>query len=191
MSTTRYRSGNVTVSLDGGLDAFVRSMVSAAETETVRVLERAAEDVVVKARTEVYGPKGVTRRTGRLGDVQRVTTFDGVLSEVRVGVGFTDTRLDPKRRGRVPYFVRRAGPLSVVRKVVTQREWWAWKKAGKPVAIKLRGQAPWQIEVPNPKASDGKSVVVELIRKPVAAKVREVTPALAQAIATRSNKGGR
>ena len=128
------------------------------------------------------------KRTGKSGAIDRVTTLDSGRSEVRVSVGSTDTRQDSKGKGIVPYFVRRPGPLSTIRKVVTPEEWWAWKKAGKPVAPKLRGQPPWQIEVPNPEASDGKYLVVELIRKPVAARLREITPELGRAIAARATK---
>lgn len=178
------------MSLDAGWDAAVRQILSAAQTETIRVLERAGDEEAAKAEAAWYSAAGVTRRTGRSGYIERVTTFDASKGEVRVSIGSADKRLDPKQRKPTPLFVRRPGRFSTVRKVVSQGEWWAWKKAGKPVAIRLRGAAPWQIEMPNPKASDGKFLMVELVRKPVQARIPRLAPELAQAISVKAARGG-
>jgi hypothetical protein len=190
MPRSSFTRDGITVSLDDGWDAAVRQLLSAAQTETIRVLERAGDEEAAKAEAAWYSAAGVTRRTGRSGYIERVTTFDASKGEVRVSVGSADTRLDPQKRKPTPLFVRRPGRLSVVRRVVTQGEWWAWKKAGKPVAPRIRGAAPWQIEVPNPKASDGKFLIVELVRKPVQARIPRLAPELAQAISVKAAKGG-
>jgi hypothetical protein len=187
--TTRYTSGGVTVALDAGLDAFVRALVSASETETIRILEAAADGEAARAEAAWYGPEGVTKRTGKSGDIDRVTTFDVDRGEVRVSVGSTDARPDAKGKGVVPYYVRRPGPLSLVDRFVTQGEWWAWKKGEKPVGrAGTKGKTNWIIRESNPKASDGKYLVVELIRKPVAARLLEITPELGRAIAARATQ---
>jgi hypothetical protein len=189
MPVTRYTSGAVSVALDSGLEAFVRDLLSAGETETVRILEAAADAEAARAEAAWYGADGVTRRTGKSGKIDRVTTLDSARSEVRVSVGSTDTRQDSKGKGVVPYYVRRPGPLSLVDRYVTQGEWWAWKKGSKPVGkAGTTGKADWVIREPNPKASDGKYLVVELIRKPMTARLREITPELGRAIAARATK---
>jgi len=190
--SARYTNGNVTVGLDDGLEAFARSLLSAAETETVRVLEEAGDQELEKSEAAWYGPDGVTRRTGKSGDMTRVTLFDSARGEVRVSLGSSDARenSDPKKKGPVPYYVRRPGPLSLVDKVVTQGEWWKAKKAGLPVRMfGPKGDRKYIVEEPNPKASDGKSLIVELVRKPVNARLRDLAPELAQAIATKATGG--
>jgi hypothetical protein len=187
MSRSRYTSGNVTIELDGGLDKFVRGLLDAAEAETVRVLEAAGDEEAARAERDWYGSQGVTRRTGKSGDIVRTTTFGN--GEVRVSVGSTDTRIDPDKGKRVPYYVRRPGPLSVVDKKVTQGEWWAAKKAGHPVRMYgPKGKRTYIVEEPNPRASDGKYLVVELVRKPVNKRLKVLAGKVAQAIATRGTR---
>lgn len=184
--TTRYSDGGVTVTLDGGLEEWMRSLLSAAETETVRVIEDAADAEARKSEDAWYGPGGVTRRTGRSGEIKRVTIFSP--GEVRVSVGSTDQRIDSQKKKLTPLYVRRPGPLSLIDKYVTQGEWWAWKEARKPVGkAGSKGKSDWVIRVPNPKASDGKFLMVELVRKPVTAMIKAIAPDIAQAIATKAS----
>lgn len=182
--TTRYREGNVTVTLDDGLDRLVRSVLSAAQTETVRILEEAAEEERVRAEAAWYDPDtGVTRQTGRSGALQVVTTFGD--KEVRVSLQSSDTsRVGGKPRAAV---IRRPGPLSLVDQLVAQGEWWEHKNAGKPVGRKgTTGGTDWTIRVANPHASDGRNLLSELIRKPMRARVKALTPALGRAIARKA-----
>lgn len=189
---TVYRSGGVTVELGGELEAFVRKAVEAAEGETLRILEAAAEDEAARARAQWYAPgTGVNRETGRSGDVQVTTTISA--DEITVSVASTDTARIRDARGRSApraAVIHRPGRLSLVEKRVSQGDWWAWKKAGKPVGrIGTKGKADWIVLEPNPDASDGAYLVPELIRKPVRARIRIVTPELARAIADRAGEG--
>lgn len=159
--TTRFTDGNVTIALDDGLERLVRDLLSAAETETVRILEAAAEEVAAEARGKWYTM--VDKETGRSGDIQVVTTFDTGRGEVRVSVGSTDTRKAGSKP--LPVYVHKPGWLSVKPRAGTK---------GRP---------------PNPKANDGAFLLVELVRKPTLRKVKLITPELGRAIAARVNGG--
>jgi len=182
--TTRFREGNVTVTLDDGLDRLVRSVLTATQTETVRLLEASAGEQLVRAEADWYDPDtGVTRRTGRSGALEVVTTFSD--KEVRVSLQSTDTsRAGGKPRAAV---IRRPGPLSLIDQQVTQGEWWEHRNAGKPVGRKgTAGGTDWTIRVANPYASDGKNLLSELVRKPMQVRIRALTPALGRAIARKA-----
>jgi hypothetical protein len=181
--TTRYTDGNVTVTLDDGLEQFVRGLLSAAETEAVRVLEAAAAGVAQAAEGEWYGSKGVTKKTGRSGDIGVTTTFDSAKGEVRVSVGSRDTRTAGKSGKPLPVFVHRPNATSTILKDVGHDEWWKRYKAGRPV-----GPYPMAYEH-NPAANDGRFLLVELVRKPMQAKVKAIIPDLGAAIALKA--GGR
>lgn len=190
-SSLRFTDGSVSVTLDGGLERFVRKALDAAGGETVRILETAGAEVAAKSRADWYGDgTGVTRRTGKSGDVVTTTTVSD--KEVRVRVGTTDVA---KAK-----FVRRPMPLSTVAIPITSSEYYYAKKAGGAVAKTVfRARADkkgegvksdkWYRIVPNEKASDGKYLLQELIGKPARAKVKEITPALGRAIAARVKSG--
>jgi hypothetical protein len=186
MAITRYTEGGVTITLDGALEDLVRRALEAAGGETLRLMEAAAEEIAAKGRAEWYAPgSGVTKKTGKSGDIQVVTTASE--NEVRVSVGSTDTgKIGNKPRA---VLIHRRGRLSLEPKLVSRAEWWAWKKAGKPVGKAGTTGDSWTIHVPSDKASDGKFLVAELIRKPMRAKVKAITPELAKAIATKISGG--
>jgi len=186
MAITRYSDGNATVTLDGALEAFVRKALDAAAGETVRIMEAAAEEVAAKARADWYAPgTGVTKGTGQSGDIQVVTTVSD--TDVRVSVGSTDTTLISGKPRAV--LIHRRGRLSLDPKLVSRDEWWRWKKAGKPVGKPGSTGDDWTILVPSDIASDGKYLVAELVRKPMRAQIKVITPALAKALTTKIGGG--
>lgn len=189
MAETRYTDGSVTVVLDGALEELVRRALEAAGGETLRLVEAAAEEVASQARSQWYEKGvGVSRRTGKSGDIQVITTVSD--DEVRVGVGSTDTSM-VGRKPRV-VLIHRPGRLALVDKLVGQREYWKWKKANKPVGpMGTPGNADWIIKVPSDNASDGKQILPLLVVRPMKAKMKAITPELAKAIAAQATKGGR
>lgn len=185
-SSLRFTNGSVTVTLDAGMEAFVRKALDAAAGETVRILETAAEEVRAKSAADWYGSDGVVRRTGSSGDIQAGTTVSG--TEVRVRVGSPDLK---KAK-----FVHRPGPLSTAAVEITRREYEAEKKAGGTAAkLVFRAKSDKKDRgvvadrcyriVGSPAASDGKYLLQELVGKPMRKKVKEITPALGRAIAAR------
>lgn len=177
--STRYTEGGITVTLDGALKARVDEIVATVGGETVRQMQLEAQMVADKARADWYGPEGVTRQTGLSGDIVVTTTVSP--SEVRVGVGSSDTR---RAGGRfVAMFVRRPGRLALTPKQVTRGEWWAWKKAGKPVG---KGGTPdgadWTILEASDAASDGANLMTLFVRRPMTARMRKLPDALREAI---------
>lgn len=187
----RFTDGAVTVTLDGALEQFVRAAVDAAAGETVRVMERAANEVATEAKADWYDPsKGVTKRTGASGALEVITTVSE--REVRVSLGSLDLA---KAK-----FVHRPGPLSTVAVEITADEYAKAKRLGgigaRLVFHAKKAEPTQKVEAgkyyrkaANPLAADGKYLVVELVRKPMIAKVRAITPELGRAIAARA--GGR
>ena len=183
--TTRYTDGEVTVTLDDGLNRLVRSVLSAAETEIVRVLETGAEEVAQEARASWYSTTGVTRKTGASGDIQVVTTFDSAKGEVKVSVGSTDKRQAGKSGTVVPVFVHRPTATSVVDTEVSSREFYATPK---PLRFFDEKTKRFFVQKSNPKASDVKQLLPVLVRAPMQAKVKSLLPELGEAIAAKARR---
>lgn len=192
MGVTRYSDGNVTVTLDGGLEELVRRAIDAAGGETVRIITKAAEDLAEDARRSWYAPgSGVTRDTGKSGDIQVITTVTS--DELRISVGSTDiTQTKAKGGGTKPraVLIHRPGRLALTPKLVSQGDWWAWKKSGKPVGKPgTKGHDDWTIEEIAERTGDGKFLLTELVRNPMRVKIRLLTGELGAAIAARINRG--
>lgn len=185
MSTIRYTDGSVTVELDGALEDLVRQALDAAAGETVRVLEAAAEEVATQARADWYDPAngGVTRRTGKSGDIEVVTTVSP--DEVTVSVGSTDLQK--------AIYVHRPGRLSTVPVEITRDDYYERKRKGGPSASTVfhakRSDKNAGVEAgkfyrldPSPLASDGKFLLTEMVRRPMRVKAQALGPELAAAI---------
>lgn len=199
--TTRYTSGGVTVTLSGELEEFVRRAVDQAAGATVRVMEAAAEEVATDARSWWYATgTGVTRRTGRSGDVEVVTTVSD--EEVRVTVASTDTTTVRDARGRSApraAVIARPGVFSTLAVEIARTEYKRQKARGKPqsdLVFHARRSKPsvgvesgkyYRLDH-NPDASDGRYLVPELIQKPMRVKVKVITPELGRAIAARMGR---
>lgn len=194
MAVTRIKEGRVTVTLSDGLERFVRRALDAATNGAVEALEAALEPVAEKARAEWYGPNGVTRQTGKSGNIQVVTTVDPDRDRVMVAMGSLDDRratwkntegTDSSRiRTR---FGREGGslPLPMVihriesKVAVPHKEWWRRNKAGEPVL-----QYPY---VPGSGAK--RFLFVPVIRKPGQDAVKGVSVRVAEMITRRIREG--
>lgn len=109
--TVRYRDGKVTVELDGGMERFVRRALDGSMSGAVAAMEEPLEAVAAKARSDWYGPDGVTRRTGISGNIQVVTTVDVTRRRVVVAMGALDSRKSTSKAGRtgpLPWFIFRS-----------------------------------------------------------------------------------
>jgi len=175
---TRFASGNATVTLTGDLAAWANGVVKRIGGELVREMQSLATKVADDARTHWYDD--VNRETGMSSDWRAVTTIDG--DTISVGVKSFDPRV-VKRGAVAAFFVRRRGPLAVMKKEITEEEYWPlWreqkKRGGKPgptgFVFKAAFSRPnehvvagkyYQV-VSDPKASDGKQQLQELVRKP-------------------------
>lgn len=180
----RFTDGDTTVTLDGAMEDLVRRALNAAAD--VRVLEDKAAQVASGARSAWYASgTGVSRRTGKSGDVETVTT----VSETQATVSIGSVDLAKAK------YVHRPGRLSLVKVEVTREVYWETpkklranykplsedKKTGRPGDIGM-GPYIWQV---NPKASDGKFLLPELVRKPAAVALEEAIPALTAAFAAK------
>lgn len=187
MGSLRFTNGNATVTLDGGLEAFVRKVLDAAAGETVRVMETAAEELATDASSKWYAPgTGVTSRTGKSGAMDTVTSVSDTA--VRVSVGSTDI-------GKAKY-VHRPGRLSTKAVEITAAEYREEKGKGglqaklvfhakkdRPDAGVKSGK--WYRLTHNPKSSDGKFLLPELVTKPGKAKAKAIIADMGAAIAAK------
>ncbi|HYF53372.1 MAG TPA: hypothetical protein VEA41_03855 [Salinarimonas sp.] len=197
MAVTRYTEGSATVRLSDGLERLARRVLEGAQGAAVRVLEEEAEKVAAAARGQWY--QDVNRRTGLTGQIEVFTTIDAARNEVRVGIGSLDTR---KSGGKPRWvMVRRASPTSMIKVEVSVEEYWQTPRALRanfhplPADEKKRrpadvGTGPYVFKA-NPKAGDGKSLEVELVRKPAKARMTAIAPELAAAFRASMAKGGR
>ena len=181
----RYRSGKVTITLDDGLEQWTRSLLDAAEAETVALLEAEAREVMEFARGRWY--QEVERETGKSGDLETVTTF-GADGSVGVGIRSRDTRV---RGGKpVAAMVHRPGPLSRSTVEVTRAEYGRIKKGPKPrEAWKSRKTGKHYALVHNKGSSDGKVLFIELVRKPLFGRIPKIAAQLGERIVARHGSG--
>lgn len=195
MGTTRYTDGNVTITLDDGLERWCRAILDEAQREMVGQAEALAQEVASAAQGQWYDQ--VQKRTGKSGDITVVTTFDAARDTVRVTVGSTDTRLTKGKP--VAVLVHRPTALSEVMTEITRREYNEARAAGRAKEVvharrgdKARGIVAGKFYrfTHNPKASDGKNLMVELIRKPFTLRLKKAIPNMSRVIADRVNRGG-
>ena len=182
--TRTFRSGAVTVELDGALQDFVDGLIQRTATSSLIAARELAEKVARDARAHWYGDGGVRRVTGQSGDIQVREVVDLQRGEVRVSVGSTDKRVSGGKP--VPVFVKRPGRLSVVRQSVTIDQWFAAPKSMRANFKSTRndppGTSPPYLFVPNPNASDGKFQLLEWVRKPVKAGIRRAARSLGEGV---------
>jgi len=177
----RVTSGIATVTLDGGLDRFVRDLVERTETAVIRQTREAAEEVAREAKSAWYGTNGVKRRTGLTGQIvvrETVNLTDGTIT---ISVGSADTRV--AGRTPVPVYVHRPTRTSTIQVAVTPDEWYAAPASMRaPWRPGPRGRTPY-LHRPNPKASDGKHLLVELVKKPFKKRIRKLSREIAKEVA--------
>lgn len=168
---TSFTSGGVTVTLDDGLERWVRGLLSEAERASVELLEGEAQIVRDYADQEWY--RRVDRETGLSGQIVVRTRIDGDRGEVRVSVGSTDPRKD--KRGRpAPAFIRAPGRTSLVLQKVDHLTYWKTPE-------RLRHKYPF-ILVQNEKAANGELLLQSLIRTPMRKRIKPIARELAARI---------
>lgn len=202
-SVTRYRDGGVTAIITSNLETELLKRAHAAAGAALSLLQDEAAIVAQSAHAAWYGPNGVDRETGLSGDNAVVTTIRP--DAVTVGIGSTDAR---KAGGRyrtidgvvtkiagserfVAVFVHRARRLSVVRKQVSNAEWWDTdptmranyrpRRAGAEHEADPPGTGPY-VYVPNPRASDGKGLMNEFVVFPMRKRFNTLLPRLQVAV---------
>lgn len=181
MAQLRVSSGIATVTLDGGLDRFVRGLIDRTETAVIRQTREAAVEVARDASAAWYGPNGVKRRTGRSGQIvvrETVNLTDGTIT---ISVGSADTRTAGRKP--VPVYVHRPTRTSTIQVQVTPDEWYAAPQSMRaPWRPGPGGKVPY-LHRPNPKASDGKHLLGELVKKPMKKRIRRLSREIAKEVA--------
>ena len=139
-----------------------------------RLLE-IGEQVAGNARARWY--EQVDRRTGKSGDIRASVEVDG--DRIRLRVGSTDER----RAGGKPLvvYVHRPGAYSLVEVKVSAREWHA-------APPEQRGRFGFLKKL-NPKASDGKYLLQELVNKPMQAALGTIKKEVTKAAKKGASKG--
>lgn len=175
--STRYRAPDgVTVTLGPELEQLVRRTLGAAERAAVEILEREGRAVATAAERDWYDQ--VDRESGASGEIRAVTTI--TPKSVRVDVGSTDRRTVKGKP--VVVYVHRPFATSIVYEAVSPAEFWKTPE-------RMRGKFP-TVKRPNPKASDGKYLLAELVKKPVKALRKRAAKELGSKIAAGARRGG-
>lgn len=189
MAITRYTDGTTTINLGGAIEEHVRRLALATHDGALATLEAGGETVRAKAEGDWYSASGVTKRTGKSGRVEMITTI--APTEIRVAIGSRDLA---KAK-----FVHRPGPLSVINVPATWAEWWDSLSAAEKAKFKARQKAgefkkkkgnfqPTK-EAPNPKASDGKYLLQEFVGKPTRKLAKSLNAILPTEINARMRSG--
>ncbi len=197
---TRYVSGNTTLTLTGDLAAWADGVVKRVGGELVKEMQKLGEEVAADARLHWYDE--VNRETGMSSDWRAVTEIDG--DNVIVGVKSFDPRV-VKKGAVAAFFVRRRGPLAVIKKEITEEKYWPlWRKqkesggqsgpdgfvfkaaSNRPNESVVAGKY-YQV-VSDPKASDGKQQLQELVRKPFKARVKALMPKFQTLVVTSARR---
>jgi hypothetical protein len=150
---TRITSGDVTVTLTGDIEAWVRRATVAAGGEVLRVVREEAEQIAASASAAWYTL--VNQQTGLSGQIEVAELIDYDLAEITVSVGSTDTRTAGKRNAPVPRLVRTGGPDSQIRVKVTREEYFAT-----PDRLKYRYPYVWRA---NPKSNPTRTVLMQAL----------------------------
>lgn len=175
MGVTRYSDGTTTITLGGAVEAHVRKLILAMHGGVVEVLEREAEAVRAKAEADWYTQ--VTRRTGKSGNIEVVTTV--TPTEIRVAIGSTDL-------AKAKY-VHRPGPLSQITRKAKGADFASGKALASPPGKRISGRGV--VTEDNPKASDGKFLLQELIGKPARKMIKRLQNLLPAEMDAQVRKG--
>jgi len=168
----RLTSGGAALNLSGDLEGMARRILERSSRGAGKLLLQVAEDVQGSASSRWY--QQVRRRTGKSGHI--VSTLDIRENSAIVKVGTTDDRIGKGGKPSV-VFVRRPGALSTIERPATDAEYHTRRSAGmKP------GEAYW-VRQPNPLASDGGFLLLELVRRPIRTGVKQSLTAIKKEIA--------
>lgn len=157
----QFTSGGAALNLSGDLEGMARRILERASRGAGKLLLQVAEDVQSSASARWY--QQVRERTGKSGRI--VSTLDIRENSAVVKVGSTDDRVGKGGKPSV-VFVRRPGALSTIERPATDAEYHARRSAGMKA-----GEAYW-VRQPNPLASDGGYMLLELVRRPFRAGVK-------------------
>lgn len=175
MSTETIREGEVTLKMSADFRAIIERIAGGAQAETVEQMYAMVSLVAADASADWY--RQVDRESGKSGVV--LASWEEKGDQLVFKIGNSDTRLDKRTGKPVLYYIHRPGPLSSRSRKATEAEREADRAAGRRPRV-------WT-QYPNPRASDGKFLMVELIRKPANAGKRKVAERLAARIVTAIN----
>lgn len=177
MSTDTIRDGEVTLKMKADFRAIIERIGGGAQAATVEQVYAMFSLIASDASSEWY--RQVDRESGKSGVVSAAWEEKG--DKLNFSVGNNDNRRDKKTGKPILYYIHRPGPLSTHSRKATASEREADIAAGRKPRVR--------VNYPNPKASDGKYLVVELIRKPAREGQRKVATRLgAQIVAAINNR---
>lgn len=191
-SAIRVRSGNCSVEVSPALGRALEGLLQSASGTVARELRDAAEGLAQNAERAWYSQ--VTKRTGLSGQLGTAVEF--TETEVRVSIRSLDTR-KAKNGKPVVYYVHRPYALSTRWQRLDRAEYAAllaeFRRTGRipgGVDALLQDGRPVsaQRQVANPKASDGRFLVPELLTKPARLVVRRLASTLGAEISAAARR---
>jgi hypothetical protein len=162
VSTDTIRSGEVTLRMSADFAAIMERIEGGAQAATVQQTYALVSSVAADAESAWY--RQVDRETGKSGNISADWTERGALLSFRIGN--SDQRRDKRSGKPILFFIHRPGPFSTKERATTETERQRMREAGQPVLGKRK--------YPNPKASDGRNLLAELITKPANAMKRNL-----------------
>ena len=184
MSVTTIRDGEATLKMSADFRAIIDRIADGAQAATVEQVYAVVSMVKADAKREWY--RQVDRETGKSGDVRASWEESG--DRLHFKIGNSDKRTDKRTGKPILFYVHRPGPLSEVSRKSTEAE---------RIEMVQRGErASRYIKVPNPKASDGRYLLAELITKPMNDAKRKIAARLGRRVTeairnrARAPKGG-
>ena len=170
MSTETIRNGEASLKVTANFDRILARIENGAQAATVQQTYALVSLVAADARADWY--RQVDRETGASGTVAAGWTERGTRLSFRIGN--SAGRRDKKSGKPILFYVHRPGPFSKKDRRATEAE--------KQRARDLGQRAPSRVKFPNPKASDGRFLLAELITLPANAMRRKLMQRLGRDI---------
>lgn len=170
MSTETIRNGEVTLKMNADFARIIGRIEDGAQAATVQQTYALVSLVADDARADWY--RQVDKETGASGTVSAGWQERGTRLSFRIGN--SDARKDKKSGKPILFYVHRPGPFSTKDRRATETE--------KQRARDMGQRAPSRVKYPNPKASDGRFLLAELITLPANAMRRKLMQRLGRDI---------
>lgn len=166
MRTVVVKSGAVTVTLSGELQARINHVINTAYAGVRDQLDGIGETLVTDAEAAWYTQ--VQRRTGATGDIEHEMRLSGTELQVAVKAEQTDKTYLVRRPGALSRVVRRSTDAEYSAAMSQYRRTGQLPKEWTEMGVRFDAGRPTGLRKskPNPLASDGKNMWQENVRKP-------------------------
>lgn len=185
------RSGNVTVTVSGELEAKLQQVFDTAYRGIRETLDGLGDKLVTDAEAAWYTQ--VQRRTGETGDLEHVMQLAEDELQVVVKAERTKATYMVQRPGPLSQIVHRASDEEYARAMSQYRRTGQLPKEWTQLGVKFSQGRPTRLKrsTPNPLASDGKNMWQENVRKPGTKQAQDMVQHGSEALAEYMRRNAR